>query len=133
MKKTYHGSCHCGAVKFEASIDLSGETSKCNCSVCTKSRFWKTIVPAGDFSLIKGEDSMTDYQFGSKTIHHLFCKRCGVKSFGRGTLPTGEIFYAINVVSLDDATTEEWAEAPVIFQDGRNDDQGSAPAETRYL
>lgn len=133
MKKTYVGSCHCGAVQFEALIDLSAETSKCYCSVCTKSRYWKTIVLAADFHLLKGEVSLTDYQFGPKTIHHLFCKHCGVKSFGRGTVPTGDTFYAINVVSLDDASTKEWAEAPVILQDGRNDAQSVAPAETRYL
>ena len=46
MRKTYHGSCHCGAVRFEAELDLAGETSKCNCSICTKARFWKSVVPA---------------------------------------------------------------------------------------
>jgi hypothetical protein len=133
MKKMYRGSCHCGAVEFEASIDLSAETSKCNCSVCTKSRFWKAIVLAADFKVLKGEQSLTDYQFGRKNIHHLFCKHCGVKSFGRGALPNGDVFYAINVASLDDATTTEWAEAPVVFQDGRNDAWDSSPTETRYL
>lgn len=134
MKKTYHGSCHCGAIRFEAEIDLSGETGKCNCSICTKGRFWKTMVPADDFRLVQGEDSLTNYQFGRKVIHHVFCKTCGIKPFGRVEMPElGGAFYAVSVPCLDDATTKEWAEAPIMFQDGRNDDYEHPLAETRYL
>ena len=35
------GGCHCGAVRFRAQSALT-ETSRCNCSICAKGRFWKT-------------------------------------------------------------------------------------------
>ena len=133
MIKTHHGSCHCGAVRFEAAIDLASETSKCNCSICTKGRFWKTFVPEAEFRLLQGEASLSEYQFGRKTIHHLFCKTCGVKAFGRVEIPNKGTVYAIGFTCLDDATTTLWADATIIFQDGRNDDYEHSPAESRFL
>jgi hypothetical protein len=137
MKKTYHGSCHCGAVRFECDLDLAAGTSKCNCSICAKTRYWKAVVRADAFRLEQGADVLSDYQFSGATgagIHHSFCRRCGVKVFGTGSLAQlGGRFYAVNVACLDDATEQELAEAPVIFQDGRHDNWQRAPAETRYL
>ncbi|WP_026870810.1 GFA family protein [Inquilinus limosus] len=137
MKRTYHGSCHCGAVRFECELDLTADTSRCNCSICGKGRFWKAIAPAPDFHLLQGEEALSDYQFDGAaggTIHHLFCRRCGIKPFGRGFMEElGGTFYAVNVVCLDDATDEELAEAPVRYEDGRADRWDSPPAETRHL
>lgn len=134
MKETYGGSCHCGAVRFEAEIDLSEGTSKCNCSICTKARFWKTVVVDDAFRLLAGADVLTDYRIDSSSVHHSFCSRCGVKPFGRGNDEAlGGEFYAVNVACLDDATAEELAEAPVSYEDGRNDDWESEPAEIRHL
>lgn len=134
MQKTYHGSCHCGAVRFACELDLAKGTSKCNCSACAKGRFWKAIVLAPSFRLLQGKDALSDYQFGSNTIHHLFCRNCGIKPFGNATIEQlGGAFYAVNVACLDDVTPEELAAAPVQYEDGRHDHWDRPPAVTSHL
>lgn len=99
---THHtGGCHCGAVRFNVDADLAS-TISCNCSICAKSGSILTFVPASAFTLLQGEDNLTDYQFNKKVIHHLFCKTCGIRSFGRGTGPDGTPTVAVNVRCLDD-------------------------------
>ena len=134
MQKTYYGSCHCGAVRFACELDLAKGTRKCDCSVCAKARFWKPIVVAPSFRLEQGREALSDYQFGSRTIHHLFCRQCGVKPFGNATVEQlGGEFYAVNVACLDDVTPEELAAAPVHHEDGRHDHWDRPPAVTSHL
>jgi hypothetical protein len=134
MKKTYQGGCHCGAVRFECQLDSAAETSRCNCSMCAKGRYWKSIVRKDEFRLMSGDDTLGEYRFGSGTIHHLFCKRCGIKPFGRGHMEAlGGTFYAINVACLDGDAPERFAAQQIVFQDGRNNDWATTPSETRHL
>jgi hypothetical protein len=134
MKKTYNGSCHCGKVRFQALIDLAQGTGKCNCSICMKSRGWGAIVKPDDFTLLSGEEDLSSYQFASRSAEHLFCKTCGIKSFGRGNVPEiGGAYVSVNVTCLDDATLEELSSAPVRHMDGRNNNWFEVPAEVRYL
>ncbi len=134
MTKSYHGSCHCGAVRFECEIDLAHGTSRCDCSICAKSRYWKAIVKADAFRLLQGHEALSEYRFPGNTIYHCFCRRCGIKPFGRGHWnELGGAFYGVNVACLDDATTTQLAEATVRYQDGRNNNWKSPPAETRHL
>lgn len=95
------GGCHCGAVRYEAKTALEPLIS-CNCSICQKRGLMLTFIPGSDFQLLSGADAQTDYQFGKKRIHHLFCKTCGVASFALGQKPDGTPTVAINVNSLDD-------------------------------
>jgi hypothetical protein len=134
MKNTYRGGCHCGAVRFECEIDPAEGTSRCNCSMCAKGRFWKSIARNDAFRLLQGEDALSDYRFGSGTIRHAFCRRCGVKPFGQGNMEAlGGIFYAVNVACLDGAALEEMASGPIEYQDGKNNAWDKAPSETLHL
>jgi hypothetical protein len=108
MSKTYAGSCHCGGVRYEVAADLSSAVT-CNCSICAKTGTVLTFVPASAFKLLQGGELLTDYQFNRKVIHHLFCKRCGIRSFARGRMPDGTETVAVNVRCLEgvDVTTLE--------------------------
>jgi hypothetical protein len=133
MKQTYTGGCHCGAVRYEADIDFSQGTVKCNCSICTKARAWLVGISGDDFRLLRGAEALSEYQFGGHRIHHLFCEHCGVKSFARAPGPDGKGFVAVMVSCLDNVPDAELAALPVTYVDGRNDNFKAPPSETRHL
>lgn len=99
---TYSGGCHCGAVRYTAQTELDSLMT-CNCSRCKRLGWVMQPVPAVRFNLIRGADNLTLYHFNTNTIDHLFCKTCGIESFGRGRDENGTETVMINVNCLDDA------------------------------
>lgn len=138
--KTHSGSCHCGAVRFEADIDLAAGTNKCNCSLCFKSRTWFAFAKGAEhFRLLAGSGEITEYRWkppkmAEPFLTFGFCRTCGVRIFGRGELEAlGGVFHAVPVATLDDADPDELAAAPIHYVDGRHDNFQGPPADTRLL
>lgn len=77
----YSGSCHCKAVQFEVIAGSSVEVEDCNCSICSKFGFLHLIVPKAHFTLLCGQDVLTEYRFNTGVAKHTFCKVCGAKPF----------------------------------------------------
>ena len=94
------GGCHCGAVRYEVTVDLANVLS-CNCSYCTKAAPLLTFTTPDRFELRSGADNVSEYRFNTRNIQHLFCNTCGVESFARGTGPDGSEMIAINARCLD--------------------------------
>jgi hypothetical protein len=137
--KTYSGSCHCGAVRFEAAVDLAEGTTKCNCSSCAKARSWLVFARSDRFRLTSGIESQADYQWTppgrtGPTVQFHFCKICGIRTPARGELEAmGGAFYAVQVPLLEDVDSDELAAAPIRYVDGRQDHFDRPPADTRFL
>jgi hypothetical protein len=121
---THRGGCHCGAVAFEVDAPARVTVSDCNCSVCRMSGFLHLIVPRARFRLLRGEGELTDYRFNTGTARHLFCRRCGVKSFYvPRSNPDG---YSVNLRCLDPVTLEE-----VTIEPFDDDDREASEAKIR--
>jgi len=121
MLKTYRGSCHCGAVKFEADLDLSQSSYRCNCSICSRTRFWPAVAKPEGFRLLSGEAELTQYLFNTRKNQHYFCKHCGVRAFGVGTETPFGVMYGVNLGCLEDVSDEDLSRIPITYVDGRGD------------
>lgn len=133
MLKTYQGSCHCGAVRFEAELDLTQPSYRCNCSICRRNRFWPAVAKEGQFRLLSGEEMLTEYRFNTRKNQHFFCKVCGVRPFGVGNeTPIGKM-YGINIGCLEGVTEEELSKIPITYVDGMNDNWGKPPEHFAHL
>ena len=97
----HQGGCQCGAVRYAVEVELDNLIT-CNCSRCGKLGSVLAFAPAEAFDLLQGEESLSEYRFNTHKISHLFCKTCGIESFGRGVGPGGVAMAAINVRCLDD-------------------------------
>lgn len=126
------GGCHCGAIQYQAEISFDEPTFRCNCSVCTKARAWILPLEPERLMILRGLESASVYTFGMGGIEHVFCARCGVKTFGRTNDKSPmHPLVVVNVATLE-LQPAEFMEFNVSYMDGLHDSQ-DAPSLTSYL
>jgi hypothetical protein len=113
---TRGGGCHCGKVRFEATVDLD-RTVTCNCSICEKRGSILSATTKDKFKLLSGEKDLTDYKFNRHVVNHMFCSTCGILPFAQGKKPDGAEMVMVNVRCIDGIDID--ALKPMQF-DGRN-------------
>ncbi len=129
MERPHFGSCHCGAVRFAATVDIS-VGSRCNCSVCTRVAATSGIVKPEAFSLLRGESELSAYEWGGRTGTRYFCKHCGVTCFGRGFLAElGGPYVSVNFNCLEDIDV---GDVTLQYWDGRHDNWQAGTRSTPW-
>ena len=96
--KTFKGSCHCQAVKFE--IDTSfEELTTCDCSICIRKNALMVKVHDSAMKLLSGKDTLSTYTFHTHTAQHYFCSICGIYPFHRKRVTPD--YFGVNVYCLE--------------------------------
>lgn len=108
--RTYHGSCHCGRIRFEIEADID-HVRACDCSVCRRRGALMHRIPRERLRLVGPWDALSEYRWGSGTAVDYFCPTCGILPFRRPGDPTPQELregferfdgWAVNVRCLED-------------------------------
>ena len=128
--KKHLGTCHCGAVRFAAALDLEQGASRCNCSVCTKIATTAAFAKPAAFTLLSDDAALGVYEWGARISRRYFSLTCGVHCFARGDLPElGGAYVSVNVNALEGV---EPAAVKVSYWDGRHDNWVAGPRATPW-
>ena len=116
-KSVWSGACHCGAVRFEATLtDGFNTVRRCNCSYCRMRGAVAASAEMGGVKLLQGDDVLTTYRFNTGTAQHFFCSRCGIYTHHQRRSNTSQ--YGVNVACLEGVSPFDFAE--VLVLDGIN-------------
>ena len=125
---TLNGSCHCGAVKFTATLTEGfASARRCTCSICRMRGAIAVTSTPGSFTLTQGEDALATYRFNTGTAEHHFCRNCGIYTHHKRRSNPNQL--GINVACLEGISPFDFAEVPVL--DGQRH-PGDNPEHTTY-
>jgi hypothetical protein len=136
--QTFLGSCHCGAVRFEADIDLEEGSNRCNCSYCAKARAWFAFAKGVERFRLLDDSAVSEYRWSppghsGPNLTYVFCRNCGIRCFAKGELESlGGAFHAVHVPTLE-LTPKQLASIPVRYLNGRDGRYDQVPEDVSAI
>lgn len=126
------GSCHCGAVRFEATLSNGFNTiRRCTCSYCRMRGAVVVSAEMGGVRILAGEDILTSYRFNTRTAQHFFCSRCGIYTHHKRRSNPNQ--YGVNVACLDGVSPFDFEAVPVTDGVHHPNDTGGPAREAGTL
>jgi hypothetical protein len=115
--KKHLASCHCGSVQFEVQLtDEFNTIRRCSCSYCRMRGAVAASAQLDGIQFLKGKDTLTLYQFNTKTAKHYFCSVCGIYTHHQRRSNPNQ--FGINVSCLEGVSPFDFEE--VVVHDGVN-------------
>lgn len=115
--ETHRLTCHCGAVELEVRLSDGLNTARrCNCSFCRRRGAIAASVPLDGLRIVRGEENLTLYTWGTHTAKHWFCKTCGNYTHHQRRSNPNE--YGVNVGALEGVDPSTLTDVP--WSDGVN-------------
>lgn len=114
---TFAGSCHCGAVKFTATLTGGlASARRCSCSMCRMRGAVAVTSTPDAFRITQGEDKLSTYRFNTRTAEHHFCSVCGIYTHHKRRSNPNQL--GVNVACLEGVSPFDFPE--VVVNDGDN-------------
>jgi hypothetical protein len=130
--KIHAGQCHCGGVRFEATLSDGFMTiRRCTCSYCRMRGAVAVSAEMNGIHFLRGEELLTSYRFNTGAAQHFFCSRCGIYTHHQRR--SNQAQYGVNVACLDGVSPFDFAEVPVLDGVQHPNDTGGPPRRAGTL
>ena len=115
---TINGSCHCGAVRFTATLTEGWASARrCTCSICRMRGAVAVTSTHEAFRITQGEDKLATYRFNTRTAEHHFCSECGIYTHHKRRSNPAQL--GVNVACLEGVSPFDFREV-VVFDGDRH-------------
>lgn len=124
LPETRTARCHCGTVVLRATLTEGlASARRCDCSFCRRRGAAAVTATAASVEIIKGQDALRLYQWGTNTAEHYFCGNCGIYTHHRRRSDPTEC--GINLGCLDGVNPRD--HDPIAWTDGVNHPSDQTP------